>query len=119
MAIPKKKLPDMEETVHKVTKQYSLFGFYLKSEEELALAYKVTSSMLEFIQSQGLDIHFRRKLTLRQNFDFEKGEPLYILTMRAALLPSDTEIGKQYDHSNGPIQINLTRDTKEEVACYK
>lgn len=111
-----KKVPKMEDNLHTITKSYGVYGFFASSREEITLAGKVIYGMLDFIQSQGIDVHFRRKPTIVEDYNFEHGKPQYQITMRAALLPSDTEIGKQYDHSNGPLQINLTRDTKEEVA---
>ncbi len=105
-----------EKSIHTVTKPYSLFGYYATSDKELLVAERVLSSLLELIQSQGIDLHFRRKPTVQKDFDFETENMRYLLTMRVALLLSDTEIGKQYDHSKGSEQINLNVYTKEETA---
>lgn len=116
MTIPKKEQPNMLEDTHKVTKSYSLFGYYAKSEEELAIASTVLLQMLELIQSQGIDLHFRRIPGVQKDFDYDNEKIRYSLTMRVALLPSDTGIGIRYDHSHGPVQINLNDNSEKETA---
>ena len=101
------------------TKTFNIIAVESESKKESERVEETIDLMVRFILNQGIDVHVRRKITTRQDVDFETGKHAFLTTFRAALFPSNSLTGRQIMHPLPEVKFNFNSTNVAATPFWK